>query len=532
MNPEDKRRVPWRAGTLIVFPALIIVAAISVGIALFVDTVLRSEEERVSVARVKLVQRQREFEVLASQRQSIAENSRREQQLIGLWKDFSFGDRPPDSLELTAAVQSFVHEAKAELAASGIPAEGAGSFGFETFMGEVVLSKPDADLETVHRDMVIARELLSRLVEAGPVALVGFDRGSEGSRASQADLPAKGTVNHSDMIRIRVTGNTEFLRNFLTGIADQFLPCALVSLKVKPAETKGQGSGRIFGVEKSRDGNHAPKSVFHRLSIDALNDTDDDRDGESSYVVDRRLTEFELMFVRTDDFASLPVVGRYGYPAEPGPVWTPPIPQGMDGTWLYEVFSPPRIYIHPDTGAFESDAYVKPPELQYPDVDAVELRKPLFSWQLIGFVEEDVAGQYVLLLRNLPGEQVVRLIPGKSDNWPESLPEFQSFKVKRIPRPDGSLQQVGVLCLADPDRNGIRVLRTDEPALSGGISVAFRVGGEHHTVDSIGASVDWGGFSVCLAKVNESLAVCEWEIRHNPTGEIQKITTEYREERP
>lgn len=530
MNPEVNRRIWWRAGTLIVFPALILVASISVGIAFYVKTVLSAEEGRLASARAGLEQRKKESGVLAAHQQSIAETNRREHQLSNRWEEFSFGDIPLDSLELTAAIQSFVHESRAALAESGIAAEGAGHLGFDAFMGEVVLTKPDADLETVHREMVIAKMLLSKLIEAGPRLLLGFERVRHGSRASRADHPGKRAVNESDGFRIRVTGNTEFLRKFLMAIADPLLPCVLVSLKATPVETGGKGSGRSFSAGNSRDRNHAAKPPFHRLTGDALNDGDNHGDSESSCVVDRQVTEFELMFVRMDDFSSLPTVGQYGSPAEPGSVWAPPGPQGNDGTWLYEVFSPPRIFIHPVTGAFESDAYVKPRELAYPDIESVELRKPLFCWQLIGFVEEDVAGQYVLLLRHLPGEQVVRLAPGKSSDWPESLPAFQGFEVKRIPRPDGSLQQVGVLSLADPDGIGPMVLRTDEPAWSGGICAAFSVGGERHTIDSIGGSVDWGVFSICLARVNESLAVCEWEIRHNPTGEVRTITSEYREE--
>ena len=55
--------------------------------------------------------------------------------------------------------------------------------------------------------------------------------------------------------------------------------------------------------------------------------------------------------------------------------WSPPTPQSQGENWLFGVFTPPKIYKHPKTGAFTAVPYIeeKPPEIK------PEIPKPPFG---------------------------------------------------------------------------------------------------------------------------------------------------------
>ena len=67
--------------------------------------------------------------------------------------------------------------------------------------------------------------------------------------------------------------------------------------------------------------------------------------------------------------------------------WT--VPKSQSSGWIYEVFSPPKIYINPETGEFSASGY-QPSEPQLPfEIILEEIKRIPYRLQLEGFIEED-----------------------------------------------------------------------------------------------------------------------------------------------
>ncbi|MBN2233978.1 MAG: hypothetical protein JW706_02435, partial [Opitutales bacterium] len=416
----------WTAGVGLSL-AVLLATAVCV-FAGHVHHLIRFEQAGVNDTRAEMNRRMRESEVTGSRRQAIGALRAREQQLRYPWDGFSFGEPPTDSLALTAAIQSFVHESKARLRALGIAAEKVGSFGFDSFVGEVAFDDSEGELEATHREMILAKELLDEMMDAAPRELTVFECVRNPSVAPDLLNPRQGasagkleTASPAGF-RIRVTGNSEFLRVFLSGLRDRFIPCALVALTVAPVLKSSEDAALNTTLVQPGLRSAGDKDVFHRLSIPLKREDLESERKASACVVEAQLSEFDMFFVRTDEWTCPPEVGRYVVGSSSHESWMPPMAQGPDGTWRYEVFSPPRIFIHPGTGEFESDAYVEPSMVAFPEIRSVVISRIPFRWQLVGFVESDVAGRYVLLLRDLLDAKVIRYSPGEEPGGSIGLP--------------------------------------------------------------------------------------------------------------
>lgn len=530
------RLLDWTAGFGL---SLAVLLAIAVCIfAGHVHHLITVEQAGVLDTREELIRRMRESEEMGSRRQAIAALQAHEQALRLPWDGFSFGEPPIDSLALTAAIQSFVHESKARLRAVGIAAEKVGSFGFDSFVGEVAFDDSEGELEATHREMILAKALLDELMDAAPQELMAFECVRNPSTAPDLLNPRQG-ANAGKLenappagFRIRVTGNSEFLRAFLSGMRDRFIPCALAALTVAPLPKASEDA--VINAHLVQPGlrSAGDTDVFHRLSIPLMREDHESERKESACVVEAQLSEFDMVFVRTDEWTCPPAVGRYDFGSSSHESWMPPMAQGPDGTWRYEVFSPPRIFIHPGTGEFDSDAYVEPSMVAFPEIRSVVISRIPFRWQLVGFVESEVAGRYVLLLRDLQNAKVIRYSPGEEPAGSIGLPEILSFEVRKCPGSDGSLQSVGVLNVRDSETRGSVVLSSAEMAFSDQTLIGFEVGDEPFKIRSAEDVVDFGDFEIRLLGMRASGALCEWAVRHRPTDEVRTVTSEYREDRP
>ncbi|MBN2235520.1 MAG: hypothetical protein JW706_10250, partial [Opitutales bacterium] len=138
----------------------------------------------------------------------------------------------------------------------------------------------------------------------------------------------------------------------------------------------------------------------------------------------------------------------------------------------------------------------------------------------------------VLLLRDLLDAKVIRYSPGEEPGGSIGLPEILGFEVRKCPGSDGSLQSVGVIHVRDSETRQSVVLSSAEMAFSDQISIEFEVDDEPLKIRSAGDAVDFGDFEVRLLGMRASGALCDWAVRHRPTGEVRTVTSEYREDRP
>lgn len=176
-----------------------------------------------------------------------------------------------------------------------------------------------------------------------------------------------------------------------------------------------------------------------------------------------------------------PAAGAPGGPAyEPVPVpetattqanWPEPVEQAPG--WLYDVFTPPKIYIDPKTGEFVPTGWKIVSRQPFGIYLAAIERKP-YRIQLEGYIEEDRsdASKSLLLLYNQETDESIR---GRVGDTIESADiEIRDFKLER--RRD-EFQNVTIVTRATilDKRSGEEVrLSVDETLYEKGVQVVIR----------------------------------------------------------
>jgi hypothetical protein len=148
-------------------------------------------------------------------------------------------------------------------------------------------------------------------------------------------------------------------------------------------------------------------------------------------------------------------------PASRTEVW--PAPKAQEGGWVYDVFTPPEIYYDARTKAFS----VTPPELTPPKAEAapfglevLEVRRPLFRLQLVGFVGEE--GNYLGLFQNVATTETFLAEAGR--RLPELELTIERFEVGladvALPESMTTRRRVATATVRD-GRTGETVVLTD-----------------------------------------------------------------------
>lgn len=122
--------------------------------------------------------------------------------------------------------------------------------------------------------------------------------------------------------------------------------------------------------------------------------------------------------------------------------WEPPTPQSAGDKWIYDVFTPPKIYYNTGTKQFTVVPPVEGPVDQPPPVpepvwpELVKVEQPLFRLQLVGYVGEGEQARGNFL--NTKTGAVVFGTTGKK--LPDLNLEIVSFSAERrvVPQPGGT----------------------------------------------------------------------------------------------
>ena len=164
--------------------------------------------------------------------------------------------------------------------------------------------------------------------------------------------------------------------------------------------------------------------------------------------------------------------------------WDVPDAQSEDGKWIYDVFTPPRIYIHPETGEFEPTAYQFHSELEVPTLEIVSVSRPLFRYQLTGFIENSLTDpeQSILLLEDVE-LGLTRQYRFRKESAIDDGYTMTAFDIERVTTDAGGLLRRGVLTLTG--ENGTRVeLRSSEPTYREGYTLSLRFAGDSFELTS------------------------------------------------
>lgn len=151
-----------------------------------------------------------------------------------------------------------------------------------------------------------------------------------------------------------------------------------------------------------------------------------------------------------------------------------PEAEPQSSTWVYDVFTPPKIYINKD-GDFTieapyDDTLPPPPFGLY----LATMEPELYRIQLEGYIEEDLSdsNKSLLLFYDVQAEDSLRLRPGSKSDASEF--EVISFDVKRNVGDDGSITKTATTKIMDLRASKEVVLTHKEPLYEDRIEIVLR----------------------------------------------------------
>lgn len=133
-----------------------------------------------------------------------------------------------------------------------------------------------------------------------------------------------------------------------------------------------------------------------------------------------------------------------------------PSPKVQSTGWLYDVFTPPRIFID-ENGQFSAEGWTPPPPPVPFGVYLVAIDREPYRIQLEGYIEEDRSDplKTLLLMFDEEAQKQVRLRPGNANAEAEF--ELLSFDIERIRDGDNNIEVVGKAIILD-QRSGEEVI--------------------------------------------------------------------------
>lgn len=151
-------------------------------------------------------------------------------------------------------------------------------------------------------------------------------------------------------------------------------------------------------------------------------------------------------------------------------MWPEPVANSND--WLYDVFTPPEIYID-ENGKLVNEPWTPPPPLPPYGVYLEQIVRKTYRIQLEGYIEEDLndASKSLLLLYSEEAQKQVRARPG--DEKADLEFKLLSFDIERV-REGTNIQKTATAVILD-QRSGEEVtLRHGETLYDDAVTVVIR----------------------------------------------------------
>lgn len=194
--------------------------------------------------------------------------------------------------------------------------------------------------------------------------------------------------------------------------------------------------------------------------------------------------------------------------------------------WIYDVFTPPKIYINLETGEWVSEGWKPPPPPKPFGLYLAEIERARYRIQLLGYIEEDFkdATKSLLLMVDEETGQNLRVRVGDSPEGNDF--EVVDFTIERVFGDDGGITKLATASILD--------LRTDEsvdlihgkPLYTDGIALLLRSEEDpslEWRPEAVGATLENERGSYRLAEINLEAATLAIE-KTFPTGEREPET--------
>ena len=204
--------------------------------------------------------------------------------------------------------------------------------------------------------------------------------------------------------------------------------------------------------------------------------------------------------------------------------WTEARPQSEDGLWLYDLFTPPKIYINPATELFSVVPYVEDKTGDTFGVVLAGMERRLYRLQYEGYVEDNPGDASQSLIRIYARDLDRALLVRVGQAHPEGRFRVVDFEVDPSLSPGGMIERSARLTLFDEQTGETVTLDSQGPRYSDravvllraedGSEAAFRLSGR-------GESFEWRGFVYRLMDLNPEQGSVRVERTEESTGESE-----------
>ena len=142
--------------------------------------------------------------------------------------------------------------------------------------------------------------------------------------------------------------------------------------------------------------------------------------------------------------------------------------------WIYDVFTPPKIYINLETGEWVSEGWKPPPPPEPFGLYLAELDQARYRIQLLGYIEEDFkdASKSLLLMVDLESDKNLRVRVGESVEASDF--EVIDFSIERVFGDDGSITKRAIASIMDSRSGETMELTHGQIRYTGGVAILLR----------------------------------------------------------
>jgi len=316
-----------------------------------------------------------------------------------------------DAMVVMPRVQSLILETRRDYRRQGIKIVEDEAFGFSRYQVEGD-PPPDAAVPILDKQIAIMRHLLALLSESNPFSLVRVERENvergHPSRKSEAlasrrytgkdyfSIDSRASARVSGLVntlafRITFTGYTEALRNFLNRLGHFEQPLLVREVEARLAEYTPFGPPLDnTSFSELFEGPHS--SVPQGSPVGPAQEP----------VIENNLSEFRVVLeyvelnihnqIKGDVKTKTDGEEKFDY-------WNSPQSQGEDPLWVYDVFTPPRIYIHPETRLFSVIPHIKKAEATPFELVFRGIERPFYRLHFEGYIEESASDPRITLIR-------------------------------------------------------------------------------------------------------------------------------------
>ena len=142
--------------------------------------------------------------------------------------------------------------------------------------------------------------------------------------------------------------------------------------------------------------------------------------------------------------------------------------------WIYDVFTPPKIYINLETGEWVSEGWKPPPPPEPFGLYLAEIDRARYRIQLLGYIEEDFkdATKSLLLMVDEETGENLRVRVGDSPEGNDF--EVIDFTIERVFGDDGGITKLATASIVDLRMDESVDLIHGKPLYTDGVAILLR----------------------------------------------------------